>query len=181
MISPSAGKSSTTTHNLLSSSHAHSSSLSAPAVPASAPVATVTPAALQNELFSLDFSAPTAPQAQAAPKKDVKQDILSLFSSAPVNPVPVAAAPPQGVWGQPAAAAAPSVWGQPMTAPNTSLWGQPAQPTQSMVGTGGPALWGADSWGNPAAAAPPMAGGNVWAAAPTQLNVRNLCSTVLCD
>jgi len=103
----------------------------------------------------------------------MKQDILSLFSSAPAASASVPT-PSQGLWGQPAPVAAPSVWGQPVSAMPASTWGQPiqaAQPAQSMMGTGGPAMWGADSWGSPAAAAPPtMSTANIWGSTQTQYN-----------
>ena len=119
---------------------------------AAAPAAPAPTAA--NDLFSLDFHNP-APQASApaaaAPKKDVKQDILSLFST------PAAAAPSQAAFGQFGAQAQPqqNAWGQYAAAPAA-----PAQPT-SMMGTAGPGMWGTSSgWaGQPAAAAQ----SNVWA------------------
>jgi len=113
-------------HNLLSSTHARGSSLAASASQAN-PAATTN----QNELFSLDFSAPAIITSSETPKKDVKQDILSLFSA---NPVPVA----QSIMVQ--------------------------QNQQSLVGVGGPAMWGADSWSTPVSN--PSQGipdNNVWA------------------
>jgi hypothetical protein len=78
----------------------------------------------------------------------VKQDILSLFSSAP----------------------------PPAPAPQSSLFGAPQQhpqmQNQSLVGSGGAAMWGADSWSSGAAAIPPaMAGANVWATPQMQYSV----------
>lgn len=123
-------------HALLSATHTRN-----PSIPP--PVSNVTPAATtvpttQNELFSLDFSAPAPSQPTAAPKKDVKQDILSLFSSVPA-PAPV---------------------------PQSSLFGAPAQQQQqpqSLMGSGGAAMWGAESWSTGAASLPPaVTGANVW-------------------
>lgn len=88
----------------------------------------------QNDLFSLDFHAP--PPVNNAPvqqvKKDVKQDILSLFSS-----------PPGAT--QPATAGFGHLNNTPVTA-SSSPWGsiQPQQPTPTM-GLNGVGAWGASS------------------------------------
>lgn len=121
-------------------------------VPAAAPAPAAPPApAASNDLFTLDFHNPTPPAAQPAPKKDVKQDILSLFSAAPAAQT----APAAGAFGQfaaaPSAPAAQNAWGQFASAP--------AQAT-SMMGNAGTAMWGASSGWN-AAAAPAQP--NVWA------------------
>ncbi|KAJ3507449.1 hypothetical protein NLJ89_g6300 [Agrocybe chaxingu] len=112
-----------------------------------------------NDLFSLDFHAPTTPANSASvvePKKDVKQDILSLFSAAPASASP--AAPGFGQFN-----AFGAQWGG--TAPPQQLQQQPAAQT-SMVGGNGVGMWGASSgWtGTPAA---PVAQPNIWNASAT--------------
>lgn len=104
----------------------------------------------QNDLFSLDFHAPApvsnAPVQQV--KKDVKQDILSLFSS------------PSGAT-QPATAGVGHFNNTPVTA-SSSPWGslQPQQPTPTM-GLNGVGAWGASSaWTGLSA---PDLPNNVWA------------------
>lgn len=104
----------------------------------------------QNDLFSLDFHAPApvnnAPVQQV--KKDVKQDILSLFSS------------PSGAT-QPATAGFGHLNNTPVTA-SSSPWGsiQPQQPTSTM-GFNGVGAWGASSaWTGLSA---PDLPNNVWA------------------
>lgn len=134
-------------HALLSTS----SSFKSPAAVATQPAPAPVPAATKpsDDLFSLDFHAPTTssppPQTQEQ-KKDVKQDILSLFSTAPAQPQAPAASP----------------WGQPQAA-------QQQQPT-SMLGSSGAGLWGASSGWAPAAPAVPS--NNLWggSAAPAPPN-----------
>ncbi|KZP30322.1 ArfGap-domain-containing protein [Athelia psychrophila] len=121
----------------------------APAVPAAPAPA---PKAPDNDLFSLDFHAPppsTSPSQQLAQSKNVKQDILSLFST------PAAA---------PAAAAINNSGNNNNNAfgsfQSADPWGTPAQPQQptSMMGATG---WGASAgWSAPAPAAPAQA--NLW-------------------
>jgi len=127
------------------------------------------PASAANDLFSLDFHNPTPtafPSAQA-PKKDAKQDILSLFST----PAPNAANPAANAFGQ-FASAQPTmqqnVWGG-------QQWGatpaavQPAQaPVTSMVGNNGTSMWGASSgWNASPATAQPQS--NLWGGATTTM------------
>ncbi|KAG1746883.1 hypothetical protein EDB19DRAFT_1894104 [Suillus lakei] len=88
----------------------------------------------QNDLFSLDFHAPAQKVASPPPSKDMKSDIMSLFSSAP------AAGPSNSNLS--------TAWDQLGSAPQT----QP-QPT-SMMGTGGTGLWGASSGWNATPVAP---------------------------
>ena len=106
-------------------------------------------AAIDDSLLSLDFHPPTSSTANnisAEPKKGVKEDILSLFST-------------------PAATTTGSTFGQFQAAPmqqQSSPWDslgsyQPPQPT-SMMGTSGISPWGANSGWNPPAAPP----GNLW-------------------
>lgn len=125
--------------------------------PAAAAPAAPAPA---NDLFSLDFHNPTPPAAAPAQRKDVKQDILSLFSTqapaaAPAQQafgqfggMPAAMPPQQNVWGGFAgapAAAAPQMaapaqpfgntgagsWG----APQPNMWAAPAQPAAAPAQT----------------------------------------------
>ncbi|KAF8639402.1 hypothetical protein AX17_001527 [Amanita inopinata Kibby_2008] len=107
----------------------------------------------QNDLFSLDFHAPPASTAPATtgslqqPKKDVKQDILSLFST----PSPAAQTTNPMFNTLPSPAATP--W---TSAPVVT------QPSTSMMGTAGVGAWGTSSgWTGTAAA--PTAQPNLWA------------------
>jgi stromal membrane-associated protein len=131
-------------------------------VTASSPAAP--PVQSANELFTLDFhSAPTGSTnttAESFPRKDVKQDILSLFSSPPVT------APPSSAFGAYATAASVSVSTPALAQPGMgwdSLGAVPNQPPpqQSMLGSSGTGMWGASSgWAQPVAAAP--ASNNIW-------------------
>ncbi|KAI0324457.1 ArfGap-domain-containing protein [Cubamyces sp. BRFM 1775] len=136
------------------------------------------------DLFSLDFHAPAsaAPQAQQEqPKKDVKSEIMSLFSTAAPASAPAGqsafggaglfgaqpaaqnqlggwggvAAQPQAAWGAPAA----GMFGQQQQAQQV----QQAVPQQtSMMGNAGVGMWGANSgWNAPTAPAAP-AQSNIW-------------------
>lgn len=115
---------------------------------APAPAAPVAPPAQPkplDDLFTLDFHAPATsnPHAQQQPKKDVKQDILSLFSVAPT-------APTAGLGGLGGSnqAAQPSHWGIGQVQ-------QQASAPVSMVGNTGVGAWGVNSgWTNPTGAAP---------------------------
>ncbi len=101
----------------------------AKARPKSPPVAAKPAPAPQDDLFSLDFhSAPTSnsPASGRAPPKDVKNDIMSLFSSAPP--------------------AAPSIPNSTASWGGSQAWGAPQQ--ASAVPAGG------DPWGSFASAAP---------------------------
>ncbi|KAG8733042.1 hypothetical protein FRC12_019000 [Ceratobasidium sp. 428] len=177
-----------TQHSLLSTSLA--SRTAQPAAPqASQPQAQVAAptapaaAAPQNDLFSLDFHAPTPP-AQPQPPKNAKSDILSLYSSGgnagtsgfgafgqqPVQapeiqqPTSMAGSTGTGMWGvqsgwappAPAQPAANDIWGSFGSAPQ-----QPAAQSNSLFGA-------QDPWGNqapkPAAPAGDPFGGNVWGA-----------------
>ena len=117
-------------HQLLSTSHFQQQP-GQPKIqpPAPAPAPVPAPAPSQNDLFSLDFHAPSQPgqqQAQPTQPKSAKQDILSLFSTPAPNPVAVQ----QNQWSQPQ---------------------QPAQqPVQGMMGQSGTGLWGVSSgWNAP--------------------------------
>ncbi|TFK96656.1 hypothetical protein BDV98DRAFT_555086 [Pterulicium gracile] len=132
----------------------------------------------QNDLFSLDFNNPTPAVQQdvaavAAPKKDVKNDILSLFSSS--TP----------------AAATGSLWNAPVQQQPQQQQQQFGQAT-SMAGTQGVGMWGTSSgwndqpaaqlnnvWGNPTpmnAPAPAndlFGGSNVWGSSNTTTSSSN--------
>lgn len=153
-------------HQLLSSHYVNRPTgavptLTAQQVPTPAAQQPQQPKAPENDLFSLDFHGP--PVANTAtppePKKDVKQDILSLFSAAP----PVSATPVSAGFSQYNNQTA--YWGgaQPQQQQPPPMQQQPT----SMVGNNGIGMWGASSgWsGAPAIPAQP----NVWGApaAPT--------------
>jgi stromal membrane-associated protein len=155
-------------HQLLSAGLA-GRAVQPPAQPQSQPqVTTQTPAAAPapsatNDLFTLDFHnpAPPAAQTQAQPKKDVKQDILSLFST-PSQP----AAQPSfgGQFGQ--VPAQQNVWGQfGSAAPPAQTHQQQQAATTSMMGGAGTGMWGASSgWNAPPAGASAQA--SLWGSAP---------------
>jgi stromal membrane-associated protein len=111
------------------------------------------PKAPADDLLSLDFHAPPLDTTNLEPKKNPKQDILSLFS-APTSHTRahfesrLSAASPQS-----------SSWDQF----SNQLQGQQQPPlTTSMMGGNGTAMWGASSGWNPAPVAAP-APGNLWA------------------
>ncbi|KAI0761159.1 hypothetical protein BD413DRAFT_607240 [Trametes elegans] len=164
------------THQLLSASVA--ASRQAAATPTAAPPQPAQPQAQQQQqqqqsaaldLFSLDFHAPASPppqQQQEQPKKDVKSEIMSLFSAAS----PTVAAQPQAQQG--AFAGLGGFGGQPQAAWGAGAYGQAPQsagaaPAQtSMVGSAGAGvgMWGASSgWNAPPASAPAQP--NIWASA----------------
>lgn len=138
-------------HQLLSSNYTTKQSHDMSIVPA--PLLAEVPApqasAPENELFSLDFRAPAAnitPNHPVQAKKDVKQDILSLFSTPSALPAPQSAA-----------------FGQFGASP----WGGPQQPQQpiSMIGSNGTGTWGSSSgWTGTATILPAQA--NVWGPPP---------------
>jgi len=119
------------------------------------PTSQLHPIPLDNSLFSLDFhssvSATTTENPSSQPKKDAKQDILSLFStpSAPTTfgQLHVTSAQ-QPSWGQfnspqPQQLAQPTImtgtsgfrtWANP-PAGQEILWGNSTQPQQSVTGT----------------------------------------------
>lgn len=156
-VTTSASRSSLTTrqpqpHQLLSASVANRAQqvVSQPAPQAQQPSQPQPAAGPSDELFSLDFHAPSSTPSNTdtapAPKKDVKQDILSLFS-APAAPAP-------SNFGQ--FAQAQTAWSAFEAQPAQ----QTAQPT-SMMGTTGVGMWGVSSgW-----TAPPVAPAqpNLWA------------------
>ncbi|KAJ3761203.1 hypothetical protein EV360DRAFT_38316 [Lentinula raphanica] len=137
-------------------------SSSSAAIPSTTDVPPSAPAP-QNDLFSLDFHAPptrtntntTSDNSTPVEKKDVKQDILSLFSNS-------AAPPPQ----------APSAMGAGfgqfagVSAQASSPWGAAPVATQapvtSMIGTNGAGMWGTSSGWNNVSAVPTQP--NLWGA-----------------
>ncbi|KAJ3927750.1 MAG: ArfGap-domain-containing protein [Lentinula lateritia] len=158
----SATRSTTSTrHQLLSTSLVNRpvGPVPAPSPPATAaPTVTAPAPAPQNDLFSLDFHAPptrtntTTDNSTPEQRKDVKQDILSLFSAAP----PQSSSAMNSGFGQfsgaPAQAASP--WGAAPVAAQA--------PVTSMMGSNGTGMWGTSSgWAN-APAVPAQS--NVWGA-----------------
>jgi len=147
------------THQLLSASITNKPAGGPIAAPAQQPVTASpapAPAVPANDLFSLDFHAPAQTQQSAGqqqPAKDVKQDIMSLFST------PTAQQPPAasnfGQWGATAPAPAQSSpWGAPQPQAVTT-------PPVSMMGQSGVGMWGASSgWSAPAQPAQ----SNLWGA-----------------
>ncbi|TBU46293.1 hypothetical protein BD309DRAFT_999201 [Dichomitus squalens] len=183
-------------HQLLSTAVAASRQTASPAIPspqqqqAQPPVQQQQPQSAAVDLFSLDFHAPTSstpqPAQQEQPKKDVKAEIMSLFSTAaPAQPNPYAqqqaafagagaggfgAQPgmqPQaqnqfgglsGLGGFGTAPQQQTIWGA-----GAGGFGQPQQqqPQQtSMIGNAGVGLWGASSGWNAPAAAPAQS--DIW-------------------
>ncbi|KAI0641085.1 hypothetical protein C8Q79DRAFT_920122 [Trametes meyenii] len=142
------------------------------------------------DLFSLDFHAPASPPPQQEqPKKDVKSEIMSLFSTAaPVAPAQNAyagavagagsqfGAQPQvqaqqgqfGQWGAPAGA-----FGQPQPQQQ-----QPVAQQTSMMGNAGVGLWGASSgWNAAPTAATAQTQPNIWASGGVPAQQQSLFST----
>lgn len=114
----------------------------------------------QDDFFALDFHAPSAPKSSSSPPppiKDVKQDILSLFS-APAR-ASTTVAQPSNAYGQFASA-------QPSWDAIGSGVQQQQQPT-SMMGASGVGMWGTSSgWTAPVS-------NNIWStpsSAPTTTN-----------
>ncbi|KAG8835775.1 SPARC- modular calcium-binding protein 2 [Serendipita sp. 399] len=139
------------TRTLLSASH----------TPApSNPPTTAINANPQNDLFSLDFSA-SQPASVATPagSKDVKQDIMSLFSS---NSAPVASAPGFGV------AAPQGNIGANATPWGVDAWNLPANNSHAAANPPG-----VTAWSNPQFSTAP----NVWATSSTQNGGVDLFST----
>ncbi|KAF8555900.1 ArfGap-domain-containing protein [Imleria badia] len=113
----------------------------------------------ENDLFSLDFHTPpvsklTPPQ---PPTKDVKQDILSLFSAAPA--APAQSIQPSNAFGQFA-----SSWdAHGQTHGRAPSQAQAQQQPISMVGTTGTGQWGVSSgWSGALPNTTPSA--NIWGA-----------------
>jgi len=124
-----------TQHQLLSAQHKRVPSIPKPiaAAPTAVAAGTTPASSTQSDLFALDFSPATTSAATAAPKKDVKNDILSLFGQAPT-------AAGQST----TSTTTPSPWST--ANPNPSLFGAPQgapAPTTSMMGTSGVSMWGA--------------------------------------
>lgn len=126
-----------------------------------------------NDLFTLDFHNPTPPVSNAAalPKKDMKQDILSLFStpsSTAQAQVPGFGAT-QNTFGQFGAVPA-------QTQPQQNMWGgqfgvahpaqQPVQQPASFMGNAGVGMWGASSGWNAAAPTGMQPQSNLWGGQP---------------
>ena len=128
-------------HQLISASVAgRAPPLVPPQQQAAAPAPVPTAPAPANDLFSLDFHNPTPPAAAPAPRKDVKQDILSLFSTAS----PAAAAPTQSAFNQFAGMSAvpqqqQNMWGQFSSAAPAAA---PVQQPNAFASSGA-GMWGA--------------------------------------
>jgi len=132
-------------HQLLSANFAKTAPAPNPTQHSTQPVQATQPSAPQDDLFSLDFHAPPATTTNVVPeqpRKDLKQDILSLYSTPAANP--------------------PS---NPMSQFGSGLWSAPPQPQQplpptSMIGSAGIGAWGTSSgWTSPAVPPPQQ---NVW-------------------
>jgi stromal membrane-associated protein len=141
-------------HQLLSAQYARGQAISqsTPAQVTSTPAPAPAPVSLssENDLFSLDFHAPpvnaTPTTAASAPRKDTKQDILSLFG----------------------AQAAPSPWSHSQAqaqAQATQLQSQPLPPfSNATSGSSSTTNWNVGhNWSNPV---PPVQV-NVWGGATT--------------
>ncbi|KAI5114735.1 hypothetical protein M0805_009210, partial [Coniferiporia weirii] len=154
-------------HRLLSASTAGRASIAQPVqVAASTSEAPGQPPESKqpDDIFSLDFHAPSPSAAQQqqqlnqTPKKDVKHDILSLFSTSAAAPAgPLSGVGPAQFGAQQPVASDPfASWGQPHVHPQQQQ--KPPQVT-SMAGSSGTAMWGAQSgWTAP----PPATQSNVW-------------------
>jgi stromal membrane-associated protein len=133
-----------------------------PAAPLPAPsqIPARPPHGPDNDLFSLDFHAPTSVSTLdshlSQPKKDVKQDILSLFAATPTaapRPPATHGIPPLGHLHPTTVQSSP--W-------NTIGDSQIQRPeVTSMMGSNGVVPWGANSgWNAPTVF--PQAQGNLW-------------------
>jgi stromal membrane-associated protein len=137
-----------------------------PAAPISAPSQIPSqplhaPGPPDNDLFSLDFHASTSVSTSnshsSQPQKDVKQDILSLFSATPVaapRPPPTHGISPFGHLHQ------TTTQSSPWNTIGDSQTQRPAQVT-SMIGSNGVGQWGANSGWNAPTTSPP-APANLW-------------------
>jgi len=156
-------------HQLISTQHARAQSAVKP-IPApssaqqpqqAAASAVAQPKAPENDLFSLDFHAPSpSPSANGSgtevPRKDKKQDILSLFST---QTQPQQAQAPFGAFAS--APQAQSPWGQA-----GGGFGQQQQPVApSVAGNQAGGTWGVGfGWNAPSTMSAPPAQGNIWGA-----------------
>jgi stromal membrane-associated protein len=133
--------------------------------------ASTAPVAANNDLFTLDFHNPTPPATTPAPKKDVKQDILSLFSTSTPAAAPAPAASAFSQFGQlpTAPPGQQNVWGSFSSAPVVS----PTQHQSNAFASTGAGMWGAPQqnlWSAPAPVQPAQQQQNlfntndVWAA-----------------
>ncbi|KII94451.1 hypothetical protein PLICRDRAFT_102180 [Plicaturopsis crispa FD-325 SS-3] len=134
----------------------------AQAKPAAPVESTKPPPAPENDLFSLDFHAPSSASPSNAsspqPKKDVKNDILSLFSTPAAVP-PAQAALVSDPWGQFSGASQPQA---------------PQPQATSLIGSNGTGAWGVSSgWSAPAPqpAADPWGSFGATPVAPQQPNL----------
>jgi stromal membrane-associated protein len=148
IVTPAFSTRHTQPHRLLSAQYARGQAISqsTPVQVTSTPAPAPAPVPSENDLFSLDFHAPpvnTTPTTAPSPRKDTKQDILSLFG-AQVAPSP---------WSQPQAQAQAQV---------TQLQSQPLPPfSNATTGSSSASNWNVGhNWSNPV----PPAQVNVWGA-----------------
>jgi stromal membrane-associated protein len=160
-----------TQHQLLSAQHKRITSIPKPvaAAPTAVAAGTTQASSTHNDLFTLDFSPATTPAATPSPKKDVKDDILSLFAQTPTAAAQSTTSPiTTSPWST--AKPNPSIFGAPQAAP---------APAPSMMGTSGVGMWGAGTgWSQTPTASVPapnalgnfgvpsvpsaMSGANIW-------------------
>lgn len=126
-----------------------------PQAEAKAPAVQPSPQPPSNDLFTLDFHSPSpslnaSSRSEQLPKKDVKSDILSLFSTSSSS---TASVPP--------GASIPQANSDPF-----ALWGQQTQaqaaPVTSMVGQSGVGMWGVQSGWTPNTSQTPLSQTDVW-------------------
>ncbi|KAG8802168.1 hypothetical protein FRC16_010272 [Serendipita sp. 398] len=145
--------SASTSRTLLSTAHTRA--------PSASTVTATTSTNNQNDLFSLDFSASRPDStAMSVPPKDVKQDIMSLFTS---NPKPPASAPSFGLVAPQSITAGGSAWAQ-------DSWNFPANNMPMDSNHFGS---GVNAWQNSQFSAPQ----NVWAANSGQNGSMDLFNT----
>lgn len=120
----------------------------------------------QDDLFSLDFHAPPSSKPTASPQlptKDVKQDILSLFSAAPAPAASAQSVQPSNAFGQfTTVQTSWDAFGTPASHGHTPSQSTSHQP-MSMMGTTGTGQWGVSSgWNGTLPNTTPSA--NIWGA-----------------
>lgn len=172
IVTPTVSARHTQPHQLLSAQYARgqamsqSTSAQVTSTPASAPAPVPSS---QNDVFSLDFHAPpvnaSPTTAAPAPRKDTKQDILSLFGAqAAPSPWPHSQAQTSQLQSQPfppfsnASSGSPSTtnwnvghnWSNPIPPVQANVWGA-TTPQQTSLLDSGSDIWG-DSTGSPAGA-----------------------------
>lgn len=154
-------------HKLLSASTIGRSTIAEPvsstkSMPIEAKLPTAPQPTMSDDLFTLDFHSPTpstaAQRTTDRPKKDAKQDILSLFSTT-TSPAfnPATLIPSLPVQAQSPLPDPFSQWDLVQDGSNART-----QAT-SLVGTSGVGMWGVQSgWSASPAQAPPASQGDIW-------------------